>query len=369
MDATSLSRRELDAVKGLLILAVVAGHNEPITSSCAPLRQLFYYFHVQCFFLMSSYLGERRFSWQLLRDRAVRYLVPHGWFVAIACGAYQLVRDPGRSPSDAFGRLAMALAVESGDAITAATGLQYLWFLPALLGLVILRAIACRWPRIGIAVTAAAISWMLACGLIGGQTVRMIPYGLGSSLFFYGLGELAGPLLRRARRQPEPLSSTAIWSLVITIALTLVIVMVPLGWVAAANVATYDVRQPLTWVVGLAYPVAILFLLFVTRGALASYVPFSPLLGRLSLPIYLVHMFVYRVLLVMRFGHDWDSLEVVGRRPVEGIAILMATILVSVFIAVAFECLPGLKRLVFPRDWSDCCRMQSTARSQAADTA
>ena len=43
-------RATIDVVKGILILVVVAGHNEAITHNWLWLRHVFYYFNVQCFY-------------------------------------------------------------------------------------------------------------------------------------------------------------------------------------------------------------------------------------------------------------------------------------------------------------------------------
>jgi surface polysaccharide O-acyltransferase-like enzyme len=140
------------------------------------------------------------------------------------------------------------------------------------------------------------------------------------------------------------------------------IVMVPLGWVAGANVASYDVRERVTWAVALVYPCVMLLSLV----AVAGWLPGAGLLrefGRLSLPIYLVHMLIYRCLTLGIYGRDFDQLHVVGANLPVGIAVFVVTAAASLAISALVWRLPRLRTLVFPRTWAEWRGMAARATS------
>ena len=68
-------RGTIDRIKGALILAVIAAHNDAVSLHAPWPRQLAYYFHVQGFFLLSSFLDTQQMSLQFLRDRAVSWFL------------------------------------------------------------------------------------------------------------------------------------------------------------------------------------------------------------------------------------------------------------------------------------------------------
>jgi fucose 4-O-acetylase-like acetyltransferase len=344
------SRATIDVVKGILILVVVAGHNEAITHNCLWLRQVFYYFNVQCFLLLSSLLDTQPFTWPMIRDRAVRYLVPYAWFLAITWAAYVGLRHGAAGPDAALAALGRALVTGSEPAIHAATGMRYLWFLPALLSLVTLKSIAIRWPAIGRLLVATSLVWMAAATFVPPAILAALPLGVGTGLFFFGLGELLRAALARVPEGGRAAVTTA--AVITTVVATAAIVTVPLGWVAGANVANYDVRSPVTWAVALVYPCAMLLALV----AVAERLPAFALLrecGRLSLPIYLVHMLVYRCITLALYGREFDDLYVVGANLPLGIGIFIATVAASLAVSEFVWRVPRLKALVFPRTWAD----------------
>lgn len=340
----------IDVVKGVLILVVIAGHNEGLMQHALWLRQLFYYFNTQCFFLLSSLLDTKPFSLQLLRDRAVRYLVPFVWFMALAWTAFLGLRGGVANLTTAVGVFGTALVTGSEPAIHAAVGMRYLWFLPALYSLVVIKSAAMRWPSLGRALLAAA------CCLIGGAAfapaglIAATPLNAMTGLFFFGLGEL----YRRADHVTSRLPATAKAAAAAGLAgaLAWLIVNQPLGWVAGANIQSYDIANWPTWTAALVFPCLVLTALL----AMAEHMPLRRLLalcGRYSLPMYLIHMLLYRSITLVWFGRRFDDLATVGSHLRAGITIFVLTVFGSLLISIAIWRLPPLRRLVFPRDWPD----------------
>lgn len=347
----------IDAVKGWLILAVVVGHNESVAFCFPWLRQLLFYFHVQCFFLLASLLDRKPFTWGLMRDRAVRYLVPQVAFVFIGWLAYAVVCNHGSLTGDSWRQLGLACAWESPASLSAATGLKMLWFLPALFALTVLRSIGVRWRQAGALLTIAAIVWMVVGGMLSRSVLELLPYGLASAVFFLGLGEIGHIMLPRLDRL-DP--RAGVMACAVVVLLGTLIVWLPLGCVAAAFIETYDIRDPLTWLVAVAFPgLALVSLRFLVERLPGQRIVAG--IGQLSLPIYLVHMFFYRAMTRFRFGRDFDDIAIVGPRLAEGLVILALTIGSSVAFGALIWRTPSIRELAFPRTWREfreaCCRL------------
>lgn len=345
-----MERDRVDIVKGILMLAVIIGHNEAITYSHPWLRQLLYYFHVQCFFLLSSLLDTKPISRKLVADRAVRYLVPFVLFMLISWIAYHVVtRDIAAMPQS-LPLLGRALFAGGEVAIHNAVGMRYLWFLPALFSLVMFKAWGCHGgPSAGV-LLAISMVWLGAAALVPADVREWIPLGSATGLFFFGLGEVFRRVVERSGARIDSMR-VGFPCLLAVMALAMVIVSVPLGRIAAANLGRYDIRAPLTWCVALVFPC----LMLPTLLWLARIMPLPGIaaIGRYSLPIYLVHMFVYRALTRARFGAAHDDLAAVGADLPAGLVILALTVGLSLVIAVGISAVPRLQSLVFPRDWPE----------------
>jgi peptidoglycan/LPS O-acetylase OafA/YrhL len=246
--------------------------------------------------------------------------------------------------------------LSNGPAIYAATGMRYLWFMPALFSFAVIKAVAMRWPAFGKGLTILAWFWMLGAALIMPRIPYSVPWGIESALFFFGLGQAATYAVSRLSLQAGYQNGIAAASAVA--ALSAMIIVIPLGWVAAAGVDTYDIRQPATWLVGVCYPCVMLAALY-CLGESGPF-PAGRLLGRLlaalgrrSLPVYLVHVPVYRVLTLAWFGGKFDDVQVVGPEWGVGLLILALSTAFSLGLSAAVWSAPFLRRSFFPRAWED----------------
>lgn len=349
-DMTAKKLAVIDIVKGILILVVIAGHNEGMMQHAPWVRRVFYYFNTQCFFLLSSMLDTKPLSGQLLRDRAIRYLVPFGWFMLLAWVAFISLRGGNQPLPAAIAQLGRAILFGSEPAIYQAVGMRYLWFLPALFSLVVIKAAAIRWPGAGKAL------WLAACGLIVGVAfvpagvIESIPFNAATGLFFFGLGEVCRRVAQAASRLPGSAAGLAAGGM--TAALSALIALAPLGWVAGANIRSYDIMHWATWITAVVFPCSMLIALMQTSRFFPAH-KLLALCGRYSLPLYLVHMLLYRVLTLSWFGRDFDDLAIVGRDFSAGLAIFGLTVAGSLALAIAIWRMDRVRRLIFPRDWSE----------------
>ena len=351
--AASKSRSPgIDAIKGILILAVLIGHNEACTMHAPWLRQLFYFFHTQCFLFLACALDSAPFSAALARDRAVRYLVPYCVFAALAAilsrsfasGSIAAVQD-----WRAFG-----IALLSGDEglLRDAIGMRVFWFLPTLYSLVMLRAVALTSDMAGWLVMAASIAWMAVAYQLPAESYQAAPLGLPVALFFAASGLVARKIYQSTAEPACLAVSQRILTPIVAAGIAALIVFIPLGSVNASQIATYYNAGLATFAAGVLFPLAMFATLMQYSHRLAC-CGWLALAGRHSLAIYLIHMFVYRASTRLFFGSRFTDPHVVGGNLPLGLAILAITGVVSLAVAIGIDRLPALRRCVFPRDWAD----------------
>ena len=180
-----------DATKGLLIALVALGH-------CFPAQRVLpwvaqgglYDFHVIGFLLLPFLRPAAPCTVRFVLDRAVRYLVPFVVFALLSCAAWQLTLHPPVAAS------ALPLALIRGDVVALAQGVgfTFLWFMPALLSLAILRSlVAGTRPGLRLILGAAVIALH---GLIA-ATYLPLPLNPLPALFVLPLGWALAVLARR----------------------------------------------------------------------------------------------------------------------------------------------------------------------------
>jgi uncharacterized membrane protein YeiB len=182
------------------------------------------------------------------------------------------------------------------------------------------------------------------------SVVAAVPCNALAGLFFFGVGEVFRRAGQAVARLPAIMRVAVAGGL--TAGLAWLIVRQPLGWVAGANIRSYDITNWPTWAAALAFPCLVLATLLTTAHAwpLRRLVA---LCGHYSLPLYLTHMLLYRVLTLGWFGRKFDDLATVGSDLQAGMVIFVLTAAGSLAIAIGICRLPRLRRLLFPRDWPD----------------
>jgi fucose 4-O-acetylase-like acetyltransferase len=342
----------IDAIKGILILAVLIGHNEACSVHAPWLRQLLYYFHTQCFLFLACALDSAPFSAALVRDRAVRYLVPYGMFGALATILSRSLASGAIKPAESWGTFGIALLSGDEGLLRDAIGMRVFWFLPTLYTLVMFRAVASTSSMAGWLVMAASIAWMAAAGSIPSEAYRAVPLGLPVAFFFAASGLVAREIFRDERNSGGREFLRAILAPIAAVGIGSLVVAMPLGSVNASQISTYYGAGLMTFMAGVLFPLAMFTMLMHQRDRFAG-CDWLALIGRHSLAIYLVHMFVYRGATRLFFGSRFTDMHAVGGNLPLGLAILAVTGVVSLAVAIGIDRWPALRRIVFPRDCAD----------------
>ena len=280
-----------DATKGLLIVLVAVGH-------CIPAQQVWpwlghgglYDFHVIAFLLLPFLRPPVAASIRVFADRAVRYLVPFVAFALLAWVAWHAV------PHRPVAWTALPLALLQGDvaSLSEGVGFTFLWFMPCLLSLTVLRSAIAATSKPLRGATVAVLIVLHGC--LAGTNLRL-PLNPLPAVYVLPLG-LAVAALAHHRR------ARFVW----------LAVACSCGVIAAfrqdhINVASLIVplwRTPLSVVLHDVYAIAAT-LTVVHFGPELARVPGLAHIGRYSLVVYLSHQFVLKAIEIWSERQPWDG--------------------------------------------------------------
>jgi fucose 4-O-acetylase-like acetyltransferase len=340
---TGLRSREIDAIKGLLIVLIAFGHNVYLGALWLPVNQFVYNFHVICFLLLPFVFPGQPLSGRFAVDRAVRYLVPHYAFFLLACAAYGLQFVPRDLVWVWIRDMSVASLVGSAWTVKAASGFRLYWFLPALLSLVCLRALWIRggWPvRAGILLASVAVYASISS--MSEDVKRYTPLGILPALVAFPLGIASVEAWHRLRSTPSialrvlPFAAWAAASALIW------------QWEVYPRVAS--LKFPMEGVLGLSVyaglVIAAMVSILIAAPALAR-IPGLATVGRVSLQVFLIHGLVFSAI---RFWLGPQSPASDLWIAMLGVSTLAATLLISTACGIGTERSDILTRLLFPRD-------------------
>ncbi len=342
-------RRSLDAVKGVLIVAVVLGHSLFADPLVPGIKTLVYSFHVQCFFLFSFLFLPSPLKLRTIGDITVRYLVPYT-FAVISLSVFRAMTQhvsPGTWMLDVLKAL---LTGNAGD-LKQATGFYLYWFLPVLYMVVVLKTVyfSCgRRVRLMLVIFAVvghlflpAIPWPLK------QNWRL--FGTHIALFIFPLGlcvhYVARPLLTRLPKQ---------WGFLLPCSLGVSLwLLFEQGWqINLGNMAYASYRNLPALILQDSVAVLAFLSLLLFSGKLAR-IPCLSQIGGQSLVIYLLHQVV--IVGTLRVLGGWASQEAspIARWLAATLSVLCGVV-APFFIGKLIYSRPRVKSIIFPRaidDW------------------
>lgn len=321
----TLVSRNADRIKAILIIIVVADHNDWLRNYSPnffePLT-----LHVLGFFLLSFSFSTKTWSSNFVLDRIARYLIPFWWVLAASSLAFSFTYKFEGGISDYFSKWVLAALIGNAPFVKSSSGLMMLWFLPCLFGLSCLLAIfdslksnSARYVAISLAVVAH-----LAIPLMLSTLMLSVPFGLAIAADIFILGLIWRKLLNL--RLPKYWGPIA---LAFFIAAYSALVWVPVH-LEIATLSLAGISNPaillLQDISGMAGVLSVVWLTSQPRQ-----IQWLENIGRNSLLIYLLHPFIYvligKLFALSRTAPPLDLLLVglITNFTVVGLAYLMAS--------------------------------------------
>lgn len=306
----TLDRSESTAIKGLLILLIVLGHNQLLLPHGSAGFMWFYLFHVTCFFILPFFYGgqAKKPTWRHISDLIVRTWWPY----LITAIATWLVAggEPGWNIVYAF--------LNGSSTLTGRDlGGTFLWFMPTFCSFSILHLLGRRYRVVKwIGGVVGLIVWSLSWAELEALKLHTL-FGLPMALKYYAVGYICHELLVYSK-----------WNQYVG---AIIFALLSAGYLI------FGIQLPYTTML---FPISAFGLLMVTVRCYQQ--PWLLMLGKHSLIIYLVHLFFYQGMLRWMEPTVWN-----------GFLNLALTIGLSLMMAWGIEHFPILRKLYTPKNWGE----------------
>ena len=346
----------LDRAKGILIVLIVFAHNTILAQAWPESRAFLYNWHVYAFLLLAMMMPFRSDRSGFLAARFVRYYVPFIAFFTLTWAAMLVLSRSLTDLPDRLGEWAAAVLIGSAPLLDEASGARLFWFLPALMGLVLIRWAIDRVPEAtrGPTLVLVAAAGFLLAGLIPEDVKPWVPFGLPIALYALGPGLVFTAVVSKLLQATGSARRLGMYALASAAACAL---LYALSLRQGTNLVLaafqfYDVRSPIALfnhaLIAMTGAAAVVF----GAGAIGRSRVLS-WLGQASLLIYLLHQIVFVGLRApaARFLSDPGSSQALWT----GFATFAATMAVTSGVVWAIRSSEVLTSLLSPRDWQDWC--------------
>jgi fucose 4-O-acetylase-like acetyltransferase len=335
-----------DATKGILMLAIVIGHNK-ITQDYLHLLAfpILYFWHVQAFFILPHPEGSKPHIKKSL-DYLIRYMTPYLIFCVAVYIAEYITRTNIASPTNS----ALLILAGSASALQQGIILVVLWFLPTLTSFMIARCVISQFP----APISLAVNTVLFIGGIGvaaaGHTraPNLLPLNLGIVPYIFSMKIIADGILNLYQRHHK-LKREIVFAAALILGLS-AYWLIKTGDVI--NVSYYRLGEsPISIAIGLMAPACALVVIM-EATVLIRFGSIIRSLGKYSMQVFLLHQFFQIpicAVLMKRLHLEQGSLIAF----VTMAASVGATALLSLAVGKMLCALPLAKRFVFPSGWKE----------------
>ncbi len=334
----------IDPFKGLLMLVVVMDHND-VAHAMFPATFRPLTFHVLGFLLLPFLIGQSRLSKSFILDRFTRYSVPQFWILTVSALLLWVLHNHSEPFAQVARDYLLGLAIGSAPLVKRSSGFLAYWFLPTILGIVVVlaayRTVSDRARRVMIAFFVLAHCVLVASYF---QAYQWVPFGLAIVANVFVLGLLLVAIVE------SKLAFAVRWLFPIVFVFSYGWLVYTDTWLEIAVLEMTPVARLATFIVqdvaGLSGVLTVLLLADRLKAsrAIAS-------IGSLSLMVYLVHPLVYAAMDIA-FGilgwHPGSPGMVVGYGLFTyGVALSIAWIAAGLIARSR-----GVSRWVTPRGWT-----------------
>jgi len=338
---------DIDVVKGVLILAVVAGHNTLISLGAEDFRRYLYSFHVIGFLFLPFLFPAPVFDQRAVIDRFVRYMTPFFFMYTLSAILFFSFEIKESSFLSWLADYSIGLVVGSARLVDKASGFQLFWFLPTLLSLAIMRSLLGLAPKR--TQKATLIGLIILHGAIGALPLSLknyIPFGLLIVAYVWPLALLSEFIIKASST-----NKWVTWFALVVFIITSAAILFSDTSVNLAILKLYSYKEFHL----LALHDANAISAFVSLVGLSRGFPLSTIwkaLGKYSLEIYLFHSLIYQAILrLYQFGQV-KGIVASGPPLVAGLIVLLITCAISYIIAIIGRRM-AFWRIIFPRSLRD----------------
>lgn len=336
LDFSFLDRNYSSGWKGILILLIVLGHNSLLCKSSIDTDQFYiwrswlYSFHVWAFFVLPFLYGCKKMNLVDIVKHAkhsfVKLLVPYLW-ISILCVSIMLVMGG----QFLFPKIVLSFWVGSPWMTSTYMGFFFLWFLPTMLMVVIVRDIYFNVSRLVkvLIVLIAFCFWLLESLDISLGYWNYIPFNFVGSMKYILVGICARGLIEASFHYKY------IGKIMVSI---FVLASMVFGYLEYHELN--QIYSLFSQVIKILIPISFAYIIVSCQKWGRFHV--LRFLGKYSLQIYLFHVIIYNVLLRITLCFLNPSILL-------GVSLLILTIVFSLMVAIVINHYPRIMNVLFPR--------------------
>lgn len=306
----NISKQDSTAIKGLLTVLIIIGHNHIVAPQNSLLMTYLYTFHVTCFFILPwLYNNKKEFNFKNISDIFIRNIIPYIFFFLFSITIFMVLRNKHPNISG----IVIAFITGSQKLLKENTGFLFLWFLPTFCSFSILKLATdnYRWIKY-----LTIILSLLTFFMPWEETEWLknnLPLGIFVTIRLFIYGTITTFLLRWRE-----------WTKYIGAVCFVYLSVLYL----TSGINRYEILfMPLA---GFLF---ILSLLPIIR------MKWLKIIGKYSLPIYLTHVYIY------------NAIELITPHRIQGgIMSLILTIIISYITSLTFFKIEVIRKSVFPRN-------------------
>lgn len=361
-DESLISREASTAIKGLLIFLIILGHNSFFSSESRIGMVYLYTFHIQAFFMLPFLYPHKKISATRLRDYAIRLYYP---FVVLFLSLTLLnyvgnslgIIPKSVSPqmiemSNKWKDFLLTILTGNGYNIDYFTGFQFLWFLPVMFSMTILKDIYYDKN------TSKVFKFLM---ILSGSIFFFIYFIFGFRTPFdkniiYLLKEYS-PFAVTYALGAFFMGVVGLWIIkmknnrIAYIAIPMLFILGTVICLMSQHDGEIPINDEIRWVLLLTMPFLFFFILYQIRYTLSNSRLLQKL-GKYSFPIYIIHPFLLKILFMIVYplwGTNW------------GIVIISQIIItvISYHIARIIYKNPYLKAAMFPNSWNEIYKLKT----------
>lgn len=347
-----LSRDESTAIKGLLIFLIILGHNAVLTQSVKSIMPFLYLFHVKLFFIIPFLYKVKTNTFKVsLEKNFVRLYYPFLVFFFLLSFAFYITNDTINDPNqianifkgisdNKFLYFSSTIFTGSPYLIDFFTGYQFLWFLPVMFSLNIIKNLiqdnkTARFIVLILGLVFYVVFYSLALtpeiSRLRFNTMLFSPFAITQGVAMYFLGYVCSKILLNTK-----------YNKVINITGTILFVALSVFLVYNLSINHHFIKESsLGAIYRFAMPFLAMGIVYTFKEKISKVRVFRAL-GEVSLPLYIFSTLICTVFYLI--FKKFDAIT-----PLNGIIAQVLIMLVSYYFVKLFYKLPFIYNKIFPQ--------------------